>query len=110
MRREHGSNSTYTNHGCRCDPCRTASREWAREHRRKTTTPSPDEHEPPAQFRPDAGYAAPRIRPGKTAEFIRWERTRDGLTAHTLRAEVRENTTDGWIIHIRNDEWAATEP
>ena len=30
---KHGNYATYSNHGCRCDECRTAHNEWHRQYR-----------------------------------------------------------------------------
>ena len=32
---EHGTKSSYDNHGCRCEPCRAAASLWQREYRKK---------------------------------------------------------------------------
>ena len=33
---KHGLQSTYHNHGCRCQPCRKAAADYMREYRRRT--------------------------------------------------------------------------
>lgn len=40
--REHGKRTTRTNHGCECEPCTTAAREYNTPYRRELRRTNPD--------------------------------------------------------------------
>lgn len=104
----HGTLSAYSNGGCRCAECRAVAREYMRSRREAARGELVQEPEARV-FDPGAGYAARRIRAGKVAEFVRWERTSDGPRCHRMAAEVEASRDGGWVVFISAEQWAEVE-
>lgn len=73
---KHGTSGAYTNHGCRCDECRTAHAAKMREYRAKT---GDENGKRERQSRNRAYRVVARMHPDEFAAILDAEREKVGL-------------------------------